>query len=88
VIAWTVFGASTVWKNRKIIRWRKRRYPMKKIVILSDNSSGSYSWITLLNALFPECEIEIRLVSPEVEVLESNRSGSFTREPITDELAR
>ncbi|MGD8521042.1 MAG: hypothetical protein PVF56_07855 [Desulfobacterales bacterium] len=61
---------------------------MKKIVILSDNSSGSYSWITLLNALFPECEIEIRLVSPEVEVLESNRSGSFTREPITDELAR
>lgn len=43
---------------------------MKKIVILSDNSGGSFSWVTLLNALFPECEIEIRMVSAVEEGLE------------------
>jgi len=44
---------------------------MKKIVILSEHAGGSYSWITLLNALFPECEIEIRMVSLNEEDLES-----------------
>ena len=50
---WIVFGGFTVWKNRRLNRWRKRKNPMKKILILSDSLGGSYSWITLLNALFP-----------------------------------
>jgi hypothetical protein len=44
---------------------------MKKIVILSEHTGGSYSWVTLLNALFPECEIEIRMISPDEEDHES-----------------
>jgi hypothetical protein len=88
VIACTVLGVFTVWENRKMIRWRKRRYPMEKIVILSDNSGGSYRWITLFNALFPECEIEIRMVSPDEEGLQSSPLGSFAKDSITDELTR
>ena len=61
---------------------------MKKIVILSDNSDRSFSWVMLLSVLFPECEIEIRTVSPEDEVLESYPFGFFTKGSITDELAR
>ena len=44
---------------------------MKKIVILSEHAGGSYNWVTLLNNLFPECEIEIRMVSHDGEGLES-----------------
>ena len=44
---------------------------MKKIVILSGHTGSNYQWVSLLNALFPECEIEIRMVSLNEEDLES-----------------
>jgi hypothetical protein len=62
VPAGTVLGASTVWQIHKITDLRKKRGPMKKIVIFSDNSDRSFSQAMALNALFPECEIEIRSV--------------------------
>ena len=49
---------------------------MKKIVILSDHAAGSYRWISLLNALFPGCEIEICKVTPDREVFESDPVSS------------
>ena len=61
---------------------------MKKIVILSGHTGINYQWVTLLNALFPECEIEIRMVSPDDEDLQSYPFGFFTKESITDKLAR
>ncbi len=61
---------------------------MEKVVILSDNSGGSYSWVTLLNTIFPECEIEIRMVLPDKEGLQSSPLGSFTKDSITDEITR
>ena len=51
---------------------------MKKIVILSDNAGGSSRWIALLNALFPECEIEIRTVSADEEGFRSCLFSSLT----------
>jgi hypothetical protein len=87
VIAWTVSGGFTVWKNHRLNRWRERKNPMKKIVILSNSLGGSYSWITLLNALFPECEIEIRTVFPDEEGLRSFPFGSLSKNSITDEFA-
>jgi hypothetical protein len=61
---------------------------MKMIVILSDNSGASSSWVTLLNALFPECEIEIQMVSPGEEGLKSYPFGSLSENCITDEFGR
>ena len=49
---------------------------MKKIVILSDRAAGSYRWISLLNALFPGCKIEICKVTPDREVFESDPVSS------------
>mgnify|MGYP000099024251 FL=1 len=60
---------------------------MKKIVILSDNSDRSFSWVALLNALFPECEIEIRTVFRDEEGLRSFPFGSLSKNSITDEFA-
>jgi hypothetical protein len=79
VTAWTVFGAFTVWKNRQMIRWRKRRYPMKKIVIISEQGRVNHRLIALLTALFPECDISI--VSADRQDLKSCPEGSF---PITN----
>ena len=59
---------------------------MKRIVILSDKSGGSYRWVTLLNALFPECEIEIRVVSPDEEGLKSYPFSSLSGNSISDEF--
>ena len=36
-------GVFIVWKNRKNIWWRKRRYPIKKITILSDHEADAFS---------------------------------------------
>jgi hypothetical protein len=44
---------------------------MKKIVVLSRHAASEYRLITLLNALFPECEVEICNVSPDREVFET-----------------
>ena len=60
---------------------------MKKIVILSDSLGGSYSWVTLLNALFPECEIEIRTVSTDEDGLKSYSFSSLSENSISDEFA-
>ena len=60
---------------------------MKKIIILSDNSDRSSSWVMLLNVLFPECEIEIRMALPSEEGLQSSPLGSFSKDSITDKLA-
>ena len=61
---------------------------MEKIVILSDNSGLGLGWVTLLNALFPECEIEIRPLSPDVEGLKSYPFGSLSENPLTEEIGR
>jgi hypothetical protein len=61
---------------------------MKKIVILSDSVGGSYSWVTLLNALFPECEIEIRTVSADEEGFRSFSFSSLTQNCLTDQCGR
>ncbi len=61
---------------------------MKKIVILSDNSDRSFSWVALLNALFPECEIEIRMALPDENSLQSSPLGSISKDSITDKLTR
>ncbi len=61
---------------------------MKKIIILSDNSDRSSSWVMLLNVLFPECEIEIRMVSHDDEGLESYPFGSLSENSITDKFGR
>jgi hypothetical protein len=61
-------------------RRQEKRSPMKKIVILSDNSASSIRWLTPFNALFPECEIEIRMVSAEEKEFQSNRSAAYRQE--------
>lgn len=53
---------------------------MKKIVILSDDPGRSLSRMTLLKALFPECEIEIQVVSPDDEDLKSHPFGSLSEQ--------
>jgi hypothetical protein len=88
VIAWTVFGVFIVWKNRQIVPWRKRKYPMRRIVILSDNCCGSYRWVALLNAFFPNCEIEIRMVSNDEDDLESYPFGSLSENSPAIEFER
>jgi hypothetical protein len=65
VIAWTVLGAFTVWKNRQMVRWRKRRYPMKKIVIISEQGRVNHELIALLTALFPEGDISIAVADKQ-----------------------
>jgi hypothetical protein len=59
---------------------------MKKIVILSEHAGGRYSWITLLNTFFPECEIEIRMVTHDEEDIKSYPFGSLSENSITDEF--
>ena len=61
---------------------------MKKIVILSDSLGGSYSWVRLLNVLFPECEIEIRPVIPDEESLKSFPFTSLSQNSLNDEYER
>ena len=61
---------------------------MKKIVILSDNSGRSFSRVMLLKVLFPECEIEIRPISPDVEGLKSYPFGSLSENYLTDKIGR
>ena len=61
---------------------------MKKIVIFSGDSDGSFRWIPLLNALFPECEIEIRTTSPDENGPKSYPLGSLLEKPINDEIGR
>jgi len=61
---------------------------MKKIVILSDDSGRSFRWITLLKALFPECEIEIRKVAADEEGLRSFPFGSLSEKSIINEIGR
>jgi hypothetical protein len=61
---------------------------MKKIVILSDDSGRSFRWITLLKALFPECEIEIQIVSPDEKGPGSYAFGSLSEKSIINEIGR
>ena len=61
---------------------------MKRIMILSDREDSSLSWVTLLNALFPECKIEIRMLSPGNDGLKSDTHDAPAMGLIIDELAR
>ena len=61
---------------------------MKKIMILSDREDSSLSWVTLLNALFPECKIEIRMLSPGNDDLKSDTPDAPAMGLIIDELLR
>jgi hypothetical protein len=45
VTAWTVVGALTVWQTDKINHPRKKRYPMKKIVIISEQGQANHRLI-------------------------------------------
>ena len=61
---------------------------MKRIMILSDREDSSLSWVTLPNALFPECKIEIRMLSPGNDDLKSDTPDAPAMGLIIDELAR
>jgi hypothetical protein len=63
VIKQPAVGARTVWKRK----WpfRKRNAALKKIVILTDRSGKNHKLIRMLHALFPECDIQLRLKQPE-----------------------
>lgn len=56
-------GARTVWKLKR--PFRKRNAALKKIVILTDRPGKSDKLIRTLHALFPGCDIQIRLEQPE-----------------------
>jgi len=83
VIAWSVLGAFTVWKNRKMIRWRKRRYPLKQIVIISKQGRVNHEFITALTTLFPECDISI--AAADRQDFEPCPVGSFSNSDMADE---
>ena len=72
----------------KISGGEKGNIRMKKIIILCDHADGLYSRVTWLNTLFPECEIEIRMVSPSNDVLEFNAFYVPTKAFRTKELGR
>jgi hypothetical protein len=61
---------------------------MKKMVILSDNSDRSSSRVMLLKVLFPECEIKIRPISPDVEDLKSYPFGPLSENSLSEEIER
>ena len=83
MIAWRVLGAFTVWKNRKMIRWKKRRYPLKKIVIISKQGRVNHELITMLTTLFPECDINVAAAGKQG--LEPFPAGSFSESDMADE---
>jgi hypothetical protein len=58
---------------------------MKKIVIFADNSDHSFSRLPMLNALFPDCEIEIRQVIPDEEDLQYIPFSSLSKISPIDE---
>jgi hypothetical protein len=57
---------------------------MKKIVILSNSSDRGLSRMTFLKALFPECEIEIQVISPDDEDLKRHPFGSLSGQSIIE----
>ena len=61
---------------------------MKKIVVLSDHDAGLYSRVKWINSLFPECEIEFRMVTPINDVLEFDSFGVSAEIPRTKEITR
>jgi hypothetical protein len=64
---------------------------MKKIVILSDHSDhidALYNRVLWLNTLFPECEIEVRMVSPTDDGLQFDGPEIPSKLPETKEFAR
>jgi len=83
VIAWTVSGATIVWQTHKIIHPRKMRYPMKKIVIISEQGRVNHGLIALLTALFPECDNSI--VSADRQDLKPFTEGTFSKTGMQDE---
>ena len=58
---------------------------MKKIVILSNTAMVNYSLIAAAQTLFPECEIEIRLVSPTEESFDPYRVDRFLKTDLNDD---
>jgi hypothetical protein len=54
---------------------------------MSDSSGGNFSLVKKINTLFPECEVEIRPVSSDVEGFKSSSSGALSENSITDEFA-
>jgi hypothetical protein len=61
---------------------------MKKTIILCDHADGLYSRAIWLNSLFPECEIEVRMVSPSDDFLEFDAFDVPAKVFRTKEFAR
>jgi len=66
-----------------MIRWRKRRYPLKQIVIISKQGRVNHELITALTTLFPECDINV--AAADRQELEPFLAGSFSESDMADE---
>ena len=59
---------------------------MEKIVIVTSQPEPDYGLLALLNALFPECEVQI--VFKRVETSDQYQADSFSGPVITETMGR